>query len=78
MASRYAVPAIYEFSEAVAIGGLASYGPSQIEFSHQAGVYAGRILKGEQPKDLLVQQPTKIELAINMKTPRQSSPVPTR
>jgi putative ABC transport system substrate-binding protein len=67
LASRYGVPTIYEFREAVAIGGLASYGPDLIDFNHQAGVYAGRILNGEKPNDLPVQQPTKVELVINLK-----------
>jgi putative ABC transport system substrate-binding protein len=68
LASLYRVPTIYEFREAVEIGGLISYGPSQLDFSHRAGVYAGRILNGEKPGDLPVQQPTKIELVVNLKT----------
>jgi putative ABC transport system substrate-binding protein len=68
LASRYRVPAIYEFSEFVEIGGLASYGPNLLGINHQAGIYAGRVLNGENPAELPVQQPTSFELAINLKT----------
>ncbi len=65
---RYAIPAIYEWREFVLSGGLASFGPTVADTYRPLGVYTGRILKGEKPADLPVQQATKLQLIINMKT----------
>jgi len=62
------VPAIYEFHEFAAAGGLISYGTSLADAYRQVGTYTGRILKGEKPSDLPVQQATKVELILNLKT----------
>jgi putative ABC transport system substrate-binding protein len=67
-ANRHAVPTMYEFREFATGGGLVSYGTDISEMFRQMGVYTGRILKGEKPGDLPVQQATKVELIINMKT----------
>ena len=67
-AARYAVPAIHQSREFPAAGGLMSYGGSFMETHRQAGVYAGRILKGDTPGDLPVFQSTKVELFINLRT----------
>ena len=68
LAARYAVPTVYPDRDFVAAGGLMSYGIRLADAYYQMGVYAGRILRGAKPADLPVVQPTKLDLAINVKT----------
>ena len=70
LATRHAVPTIYPLREYTEISGLMSYGPRFASAFHQVGVYAGRILVGEKPADLPVQQSTKFEFIINLQTVR--------
>jgi putative ABC transport system substrate-binding protein len=68
LAVRYRLPAIYLRRRDVLDGGLMSYGPNQLDFWHHAGAYVGKILQGEKPGDLPVEQPTRFYLNVNLKT----------
>ena len=68
LANRYALPTIYIGARQVRAGGLISYGGSSEEACRIAATYVGRILKGAKPSDLPVQQTTRVELAVNLKT----------
>jgi len=70
LAARYAIPAIYQRREFAVVGGLISYGPRLSEAYRLVGTYAGRILNGDKPSDLPVQQSAKIETILNLKTAR--------
>jgi putative ABC transport system substrate-binding protein len=68
LVARHRIPAIYQWRDFVDVGGLVSYGANLSDINHQLGLYTGRVLKGDKPADLPIQQPIKFELVINLKT----------
>ena len=68
LAARHSVPSVYQYRQLAAAGGLVSYGTSLADAQRISGVYVGRILSGEKPADLPVQQSTRVELVVNLKT----------
>src|SRR5262245_9326170 len=74
LAAQHRLPAVYSFRQFVTEGALISYGPDRVDQYQRAAAYVDRILRGEKPADLPVQQPTKFELAINLKTARMLGP----
>jgi putative tryptophan/tyrosine transport system substrate-binding protein len=71
LAARYSVPMMYPFRADAAAGGLLSFGTNLDEMYRQAGIYVGRILNGDKPGELPIQQPTKFDLVLNLKTARK-------
>jgi putative tryptophan/tyrosine transport system substrate-binding protein len=70
LATRHQLPTMYQFREDVTVGGLMSYGANQRDINRRAAVYVDKILKGDKPADLPIEQPTKFELVLNLKTAR--------